>query len=137
MKNALYIVWQSSSESGIPILDEQHRGIVSAINSLYYFIQNGDAAVAFEPTMDVLNYYTKLHFLTEEALLKAAGYPDIDAHVEIHHRLMDQVRSMAKGYADEDQVRALLEFLKEWWIGHINNEDKQYGAIVKKYLGLG
>jgi hemerythrin len=136
MKNVLYIVWKSSNDTGIPIIDEQHRGIVSAINSLHYFIRNDDAAVAFEPTMDVLNHYTSLHFLAEEALMRAAGYPDIDAHIDLHHRLMDQVRSMAKGHADPEQVSALLIFLKEWWLGHINKEDKRYFAVVKKYLGI-
>lgn len=136
MKNVLYIVWQPSNETGIPIIDEQHRGIVSTINSLYYFIQHGDATVAIEPTMDVLNHYTSLHFVAEEALMRAAGYPGVDEHSKVHNKLMDQVRSMAKYRPEQEQIDALLSFLKEWWLRHINQEDKQYVAMVKKHLGL-
>jgi hemerythrin len=136
VKNALYIVWQPSNETGVPIIDEQHRGIVSTINSLHYFIQHGDSAVVFEPTMDVLNHYTSLHFLAEEALMLAAGYPDIDEHVDLHNKFMNQVRSMAKYRADHDQEDALLKLLKTWWLHHINQEDKKFVAIVKKQLGL-
>ena len=38
MKN-LYITWKNEDELGIPIIDEQHRGVVTAINSLFYFMQ--------------------------------------------------------------------------------------------------
>lgn len=136
MKNTLYIVWQSSNETGVPIIDEQHRGIVSTINSLHYFIQQGEAAAAFEPTMDVLNHYTSLHFLAEEALMRAAGYPDLDEHAALHNKFMNQVRSMTKYRPDPDQVDALLKLLKEWWLHHINHEDRKYVAVVKKQVGL-
>lgn len=134
VKNTLYIIWQSSNETGIPIIDEQHRGIVSAINSLYYFIRHNDAATAFEPTMNVLTYYTSLHFLTEESILREAGYPELNAHIKLHKNLTDQVNSMAQNRANKYQVNALLPFLKEWWLGHINENDRQYIAIVKKHL---
>jgi hemerythrin len=136
VKNALYIVWQPSNETGIPIIDEQHRGIVSTINSLHYFIQHGDAAAAFEPTMDVLNHYTSLHFLAEEALMRTAGYPYLDEHAELHNKFMNQVRSMTKYRADPDQVDELLVLLKTWWLRHINQEDRKYVDAVKKQLGL-
>jgi hemerythrin-like metal-binding protein len=134
MKNVLYIVWQSSNETGIPIIDEQHRGILSTINSLYYFLQHGDAQVAFEPTMDVLHQYTKLHFMTEEALMREAGYRAIDEHIILHKQFMDHIRIMAKSRADPDQVVDLLKFLKEWWQRHINREDRDYVPTVLKNL---
>ncbi len=136
MKNALYIVWQPSNETGIPIIDEQHRGIVSTINSLHYFIQQGEAATAFEPTMDVLNHYTSLHFLAEEALMRAAGYTDLDEHAKIHNKFMNQFRSLTKYRPDPDQVDELLVLLKTWWLQHINQEDRKYVAAVKRQLGL-
>jgi hemerythrin len=136
MKNALYIVWQATNNTGIPIIDEQHRGIVSTINSLYYFLQHGDAATAFEPTMDVLNHYTSLHFMTEEALMRAAGYPDTEEHVGLHNEFMNRSRAMARYRASEDQARELLGFLKDWWLGHINGKDRDYVAVMRKHLSL-
>ena len=136
MKNVLYIVWNAANETGIPIIDEQHRGIVSTINSLHYFLQNGDAAVAFEPTMDVLNHYTNLHFMAEEALMRQAGYGTIDDHIAVHTQFMNQVRGMATFRADPDKVGELLAFLKDWWLKHINHVDRGYVPVVKKYLHI-
>lgn len=136
MKNVLYIVWQPSSDTGIPIIDEQHRGIVSTINSLYYFLQHGDGAVAYEPTMDVLNHYASLHFMTEEALMKSAGFASAKDHIALHNKFMNRARSMAKFRASEDQVRELLAFLKVWWLNHINKEDREYVTTVRKHLAL-
>jgi len=43
MNHNILIVWDSSFNLGIPIVDEQHRGIVSTINSLCFAIQNNMA----------------------------------------------------------------------------------------------
>ena len=37
MNNNVFIVWKNSNDCGINIIDEQHRGIVSTINTLFYF----------------------------------------------------------------------------------------------------
>jgi len=34
MENNLYIVWNQNNNVGIKIIDEQHRGTISTINSL-------------------------------------------------------------------------------------------------------
>jgi hemerythrin len=136
VKNALYIVWQPANEIGIPIIDEQHRGVVSAINSLRYCIQSGNATTAYGSTMDLLNYYTRMHFQAEEQLMKEAGYPEVEEHMAHHVKLMEQFVAMTKKAANEDSADDLLVFLKEWWLNHINNEDREYAVCVKRFLGL-
>lgn len=36
--HTLFIVWSDMNETGIKIIDDQHRGIVSVINSLYFYM---------------------------------------------------------------------------------------------------
>jgi hemerythrin len=136
VKNALYIVWQPTNGTGIPIIDEQHRGIVSAINSLHYFLQRDDAAAAYTPTMDVLRHYTNVHFQTEEALIREAGIAGYADHVALHKAFLDQLRSMEDLPSGDDEARQLLASLKAWWLDHINHEDRQYVVAVKKRLGI-
>ncbi|MEW6220276.1 MAG: hemerythrin family protein [Thermodesulfobacteriota bacterium] len=136
MENLLYIVWQPGHEIGIPIVDEQHRGIVSTINSFYYFFQRGDAATVYKPTLDVLHHYAALHFSTEEALMRAAGYQSMGEHVALHSRFADQVHAMTVHRTHEGDVEDLLVFLRKWWLGHISNEDRKYAAVVRKHLDL-
>lgn len=80
----LYIQWKKEDELGIPLIDEQHRAIVGTINSLFYFIQMGRGLAALRPTLNALDQYTKIHFDSEEALLKQIRYPELDAHILSH-----------------------------------------------------
>ena len=133
----LYIVWNDSNNLGIPIIDEQHRGIVSTINSLHYFIQEGHGMDALKPTLAILEEYTDIHFRTEEALIKEAGFPDFDAHVALHATLMEKTIQMSKEALLYHEPEMALKFLREWWLGHIGKEDRKYAPYVKKKLGLG
>lgn len=129
--NSLYIKWSSESELGIPIIDEQHRAAVATINSLFYFIQKKRGIAALQPTFNVLEQYTKIHFETEEELLKQCGYPDFEAHVLLHRELDSKMHEiMRQAIADQDATMA-LSFLKEWWIDHINVHDRKYLPYLK------
>ena len=135
MKSSLYIVWSDKNKLGIPIIDEQHRGIISTINSLYYFIQAGQGHEIIKPTMIMLEQYTDVHFKTEEELLVKAGYPSFEEHLGFHHELKKKTKALSMN-ADRDQDSDMvLKFLKEWWLGHINKEDRKYIPFVKQLMG--
>lgn len=54
MKEPLYIVWNQKQSINVPILDEQHHAIVAAINSLYFFINQGWGLSALTPTLKII-----------------------------------------------------------------------------------
>lgn len=129
MSKPLYIVWNSNNKLGIPIIDEQHRGIVATINSLHYFIQEGHGLAVLKSTLDILEQYTHIHFQTEEALMKKIKYPDVEAHVLLHRALMKKTKEISgKSIAHKDPGMALI-FLKKWWLNHINQEDRKYVSL--------
>ncbi|HNY64043.1 MAG TPA: bacteriohemerythrin [Deltaproteobacteria bacterium] len=134
--NLLYIIWQKENEVGIPIIDEQHRGLIASINSLHYFIQEGEGAEVLKPTLQTLMQYTNIHFRTEEALMKRAGYPEFDSHVLLHEKLIEQTKSTAYECLSSSDAEPALRFLKEWWLNHINNTDRQYAPYLKRALGI-
>ena len=136
MKNALYIVWNKNNELRIPIIDEQHRGIVTTINSFHYFIKEGSGLDALKPTFIILAQYINIHFKTEEALMKAAGYNGLEEHLVLHRELIKRTQAIARGAVSYKEPEIALSFLKEWWIGHINQKDKKYASQVKKMLGI-
>ncbi len=130
MKNLMYIVWNDRSKLGIPIIDEQHRGIISTINSLYYFIQSGQGEEILRPTMIILEQYIKIHFSTEEALLVDAKYPDIEEHFSLHKQFVKKTKKFSINTFGKKESDMVLKFLKEWWLGHINKEDRKYIPFV-------
>ena len=136
MNNDLYIVWTPENELGIPIIDEQHRGLVSSINSFHYLIQEGAGIEAVRPTIMMLVQYIDIHFRTEEPLLERANYPDYENHIKLHRNLTRTTEQIVRKTLAEGTPYIALEFLKEWWMNHINNVDRQYAPYVKKALNI-
>ena len=129
MKN-LYITWSKSDEIGIPIIDEQHRGAVATINSLFYFIQDGRGLEAIMPTINVLEQYTKMHFETEETIIRQKGYIALDEHIKLHKELIEKMGHITRESIAQNDPKVLLSFLKDWWMNHIHEEDMQYAIFV-------
>jgi len=134
MDSFLYIVWEDKNNTGIPIIDEQHRGIVSTINTFYYFIKKGEGLKAITPTLTVLEEYTLLHFSTVEDLFAGSGFPDLNNHVLSHKELLHRTKIIAYESNTKSDANLALKFLKEWWLNHINVEDKKYVSYVMKKL---
>ena len=133
MENVL-IVWTPDNNLGIPIIDEQHRGIVSTINSLFYFMRNKRGLEAMNPTISMIEQYTKIHFLTEEALLERSAYPGRENHLNLHQRLNEKMFSVSTVSKRTGNPEELLTFLKSWWMNHINEHDRAYADHVRQYL---
>lgn len=124
MNNNLYITWKKEYNTGISIIDEQHRGIISTINSLYHFIQDGHGDEILDSTMLTLEQYIKIHFQTEEALLQKANYPEYDSHVKLHKKWSERTRMLS--LKENTDPTVVLKFLRNWWMEHINIEDRKY-----------
>ena len=134
MKSPLLIVWKEINNLGIPIIDEQHRAIVSIINTFNYFLKNGGCKEMFISIINMLDEYTKLHFTTEENLMKEADYEKYEEHM-IHHldikSRMDRISRDAFQYEDTAE---LIKILKDWWLNHINVDDRKYVPSVQRIL---
>ncbi len=122
----LFIVWEPRFNLGIPIIDEQHRGIVTTINSLHFGIRNHFIANTFAPIVQMMNDYTRIHFEVEEAFLETLNYSNTQKHREQHIELMEQLVYTGKQSLLNSDPAQFLDFLKGWWISHICCEDLQY-----------
>jgi len=132
MNNNLYIVWKKEYNTGIAIIDEQHRGIISTINSLYHFIQNGHGEDILESTILIMEQYINIHFQTEEALLRKANYLKYDEHILLHRKWSERTKMLTLKNVNEPAE--VLKFLKQWWMEHINIEDRKYISSLNEIL---
>jgi len=83
---------------------------------------------------NTLKEYSKIHFITEEAFLELAKYEDIENHKRLHEKLTMQIDIIERKGLIENDVSPLLDFLKQWWINHINVEDKKYVAALRRTM---
>ena len=124
----ILIVWKPEYSLGIPIIDEQHRGIVTIINSFYYGMQN---KLEYSESMlisiiDMMHSYSGIHFKTEEKFLEKFNFPYIAQHRELHYELTNTLPKVSKKSLLNNDPSQFMEFLKKWWIDHICNEDRKF-----------
>lgn len=128
------IVWNASLDTGIDVIDAQHRRIVTYVNALEQARLAGDAARVGD-VLEQLVDYTQSHFGFEEALMQEAGYKFLRPHQKVHELFIRRVGEFtmraAKG---EDVAEALQRVLSNWLLNHIASEDRDYAPAVRKLL---
>ena len=122
----IFIIWNPEYNLGIPIIDEQHRGIVTIINSLHFEMQRNNTKDILTSIIDMMNDYTHIHFFLEESFLEKIDFPNVKRHHELHRDLSFKLTDAGrKSMLDKDPYK-FMDFLKSWWINHICSEDLAY-----------
>lgn len=80
------VPWNSSFETHIAIIDEQHRQLVALINDLSHEYVYGREIGEAERILDALIDYAAYHFKTEEALWAEVLTNDslLESHLNTH-----------------------------------------------------
>ena len=122
----IFIRWEPEYNLGIPIIDEQHRGIVTTINSLHFGIESMHGEDMLHPVIDMVFDYTRLHFDVEEDFLKRYNYPNLKQHEDLHRELIDELQRVGRKSIFNHAPLEFLDFLKKWWIEHICEKDREF-----------
>lgn len=127
-----HLKWTSDLNTGIEVIDNQHRRIVDYINALYdaSLTQNRDEIAK---VLEQLVEYTLSHFAFEEEMQAEAGYPFVKAHQKVHQLFVRRVSEFKQRFErGEDIAEPLLSLLRTWLINHIRRDDADYVDLVKK-----
>ena len=125
-KQAVFIVWRSEYDLGIPLIDEQHRSIVATINTLHDAMTNRRGEDALSPAVAMVNEYTRVHFAAEEGFHRKHAYPEAPGHRELHRGIVDALAKVGWGSQWKREPREFLNFLKNWFIDHICRQDRAF-----------
>lgn len=124
--------WTQDLETGITVIDDQHKRIIDFINELDDACHTGNASETNHVMEGLLNY-TVTHFEFEESLQEKAGYPFLKAHQRIHELFMKKVAALRERAAKgEDVAPELLKLLQGWLLNHIKGEDRDYIESVSE-----
>jgi hemerythrin len=125
------IVWTNDLNTGIDVIDEQHKSIADYINKLERAIQQHDRATVGR-VLDELVDYTLSHFAFEESLQEEAGYKFSKPHKAVHDMLAKRVAAYQQRHnAGEDIADQLHAMLCTWLVHHIKRDDMAYVSEVK------
>ncbi len=130
-----YMQWTEDLETGIQVIDDQHKRIIGYINELHHASESGNAAEVQEVLEGLLDY-TITHFQFEEELQAKANYPFLKAHQRVHEIFMKRIATFRERADNgENIIPELLSMLKVWLSSHIMGDDRDYVESVKKITG--
>lgn len=127
------IYWMPKYNTGIEIIDQQHRLLVDLINELQKNQENGNDRQTSLKIIKKIQMYAASHFAREEHLFEIHGYPGTDEHLQEH----DYFEDMLVQFEDEfkagrqDLTGSAIEFFSDWLVNHINGSDQEYVPFLK------
>jgi hemerythrin len=122
---------------GIDEVDAQHARWIQLIEE---FKRVGSAHLldhkGFQATqlaLEKLLAYTKSHFVSEEKLIDAHGYPDLEAHKKKHRELEAKVVELLDEVHAHSTNRTPLKLnllVTIWLMEHILQEDDKFARFI-------
>lgn len=126
-----HLVWTKDLNTGIDVIDGQHRRFVDYINQLHDAHLKSDRTAIGE-VIESLVDYTISHFGFEEMLMEDAGYEFLRPHKKVHELFIKRVSEYQMRFkAGEDVSEELHNLLSRWLFNHIRNDDAAYVSTVE------
>jgi len=124
--------WKDSFSVGIKEMDDQHKDFFDILNRLGEAAGGNKGMEVVGPVLRQLLEYSRHHFAEEETWLKVIGYPGLQDQKKQHEFFISQVTELQDRYSKGEASIPIstLEFLREWLLSHILENDKKYGAFM-------
>lgn len=128
------LTWNHACTVGIRAMDDQHGILMDTMNDLRQAVMRGRGREEISELLDQLIEFTRMHFWSEEQLMERGGFPGVAEHRAEHHRMLAQMlqESHCVMYGEGVRMRSLLCALREGYIDHIENFDRQYGPWLNE-----
>ena len=128
------IEWDDKYSLNISIIDEEHKKLIGIMNDAIVAKQHSNNLKEISKLLKELTMYALKHFSTEETYMIEFDYPEFQYHREEHHDFSNKMIAYCNRVADGDYQIAneILEYLKQWFVNHIQITDKKYVDCFKK-----
>lgn len=126
-----HLIWTDNLNTGIEVIDTQHRRIIDFINILHDSRITSDRHVA-EHVIDALIDYIISHFEFEEEMMEGAGYALTSPHMKDHESFIKSVDALRKRFKNGEEILDELQnLLTNWHFTHIREDDASYVNAVR------
>jgi hemerythrin-like metal-binding protein len=131
--------WNQNFDTGIEIIDEQHKKLVDLVNKLAAHLANYSEDIVLNDIFDELTNYTHYHFESEQNIWDEYFADDewSTIHDKTHDSFIDKIiaiKNDTKERSLDDVVYEIVSFLAEWLAYHILDTDKRYSIAVKQMM---
>ena len=128
------LVFDSRYRVGIEQVDLEHQKLFAVAGAIYDSLSL-DVIVPMKEVrkaIDRLIRDTSAHFASEESLMEAAGYPNLEDHRVLHAGLISRIRHFETQIEAAEQLTPVdvYEFLCNWLGDHILTSDRMFGKFM-------
>lgn len=126
-----FIEFTESEKVNIQQIDEQHERFTEILNEMYNNLGK-EIKTTQNYLLSELERIVKLHFETEEGLMKEYNFPNFFSHKMEHDRFRNKLTQF-KEDAQNGEKEVNMEFLnsmKNWFFNHFKINDKKCGDFL-------
>ncbi len=127
--------WNKNFETGIPLIDEQHKKLIDLLNELGSHLIANDK-IELTRIFEELAAYADYHFKTEESIW-GPYFKDDDwfiEHQKTHGSFLPEALKIKEtdGKPFEHVVEDIIKFLIHWLAYHILDSDKRMAIVLQQ-----
>jgi len=118
---------------GVQEIDTEHDLLLGVVRALEKAVATGTPAQV-EALLQQLAEFTRVHFATEEIMMRLYGYPEFSHHQLEHARLIDQIEQVRAEYAQGhvQPSRSFASALRHWFTEHVRTHDMALARFVRE-----
>lgn len=135
------VVWDNKYNTGIELIDSQHKQLIELTNKLFIACREDDDVLqaVFKNAMSRMVEYVRFHFDAEIRLLTALKYPDLQNHKKKHDGLVEDILEASIEYNEGRKYvpNNFTRTLRDWILSHIGFYDKAYTLYVREQIRTG
>jgi hemerythrin len=127
------IRWSDDLSVGVPEMDNQHQKLIGMINRLIREQKSLTDPTTIAELLTEMTDYALEHFRAEEYLMSEYGYEHKDRQVLQHEAFITKTQEFysATNVGTNILSMALLDYLRNWLVDHILDEDMKYKSFFK------
>ncbi len=126
------LTWKDNYSVGVKNLDVQHQHLLDTLNKVSGLFEANADQEEIKVLLNELDTYAKTHFKTEEQYFEKFKFHGIQDHMKEHRYYEQKIMVIQQKYEEhpEEGKTELLEFLADWWMGHIQGCDQDYKRFL-------
>jgi hemerythrin len=119
-------------------LDGEHRAQLELLTAFGRAIEDEQRHAVIDEILDPLIDYTKMHFSSEQLLMRLYEYPRYQEHVGNHELTIECLENLRRVYlvGSAAVARVAADQLSDWIYAHIRRADRTLGHFLVR-LGVG
>jgi hemerythrin len=121
---------------GVQEIDSEHDLLLGVVRALEKSVLSSPHAQV-EALLQQLSEFTRVHFATEEIMMRLYAYPEFARHQLEHARLIEQIEQVRSEFAQGhvQPTRSFATALRHWFSEHVRSHDVALARFVRETIG--